>query len=132
MKRNDITSSIKARISTLGMVTVYPNVTPPSPLTRPYLDVSFPTADRSDRTLAGTQTQERGTIAVSVVVDEGTATEAANGYADAVSDLFPTALRFAFTGGEITIMKPADIKGGFNAGTEWRVPVMIEYHANQT
>lgn len=97
---------------------------------RPYLDVMTATARRETFSIAGgAADREIGSLAVIIVVDEGTYTSAANGYADQIAALFPMALRIPFTGGVLTISGPPDVRPGFNAAAEYRLPVMIPYIA---
>ena len=100
---------------------------------RPYLIVKIEARSRTDASLeGGTFLSETGILAVSVVVDEGSYTKAATDHADTLAGLFPKGRRIAVTGGAITITAPADIKSGFNAAGEYRVPVMIRYQADRT
>lgn len=104
---------------------------------RPYLDVSQATTRRETIRIKGGHAQrEIGSYAVTVVVDEGTNTKAAKGYADQVIALFPNGLRLPFSGGIVTIggqgSTASERRPGFNADAEYRVPVIIPYTALAT
>lgn len=99
---------------------------------RPYLIVAIEARNRADDSLeGGTFLTETGILGVSVVVDEGTYTQVATDHADTLEELFPSGLTIPITGGKIKITAPADIKPGFNAGAEYRVPVLIRYRADK-
>ena len=131
MKRSDINTALKARLATggTGLSGTWPNVDPQGPVSRPFFEVQFPAQNRNGDYLSADVVRETGSMAVIVVVSGGTGEDAANDYAEAVSDLFPQSLRIAFTNGEITIEQPVDIRGGFRDGPDWRVPVIVQYSA---
>lgn len=128
MKKNEITSAIGDKIETLGLSTAFPNV--PHDGVTPYLEVTFATARREDPSLkGGTIMRELGSFQVSVVTKEGTATKFAEDTADQVSGLFPKGTQMFTAGGQVKINAAPDIKEGYNAGAEWRVPVLCSYEA---
>lgn len=131
MKRKDINNALKARLATggTGLNGTWPNVDPQGPVTRPFFEVQFPAQNRNGEFLSADVTRETGRIAVVIVTEAGGGEDAANDYAEAVSDLFAQALRLPLTGGEITIEQPADIRAGFRDGPDWRVPVIIQFSA---
>ena len=131
MKRKDINNAIKAQLETggTGLTGTWPNVDPQGPVERPFFEVQFPAQNRNGDFLSADVTRETGRMAIVIVTEAGTGEDAASDYAEAVSDLFPQALRIPFTGGEITIEQPADIRGGFRDGPDWRVPVIVQYSA---
>jgi len=134
MKRSDINTALKAQLATggTGLSGTWPNVDPQSAMERPFFEVLFPAQGRSGDYLSADVVRETGRMAIIVVVSGGTGEDAANDYAEAISDLFPQALRLSITGGEITIEQPADIRGGFRDDSDWRIPVMISYSALNT
>lgn len=54
----------------------------------------------------------------------------ANEFADAIKSVFSFGDRISITGGEITIIRPTRITGGFEDKDKWRVPVLIGFEAN--
>jgi len=133
MDRQVITDAIKTRINSggLGLSIAWENVD--SDGATPYLMVSFPSAFRTGGTLrGGGPVREDGTVLAVAVTDAGGGTGAAEGYADAVAALFPEGLKITATGGEIVVMKPTDIRGGYQSGTAWHVPAVISYAAFDT
>ena len=60
----------------------------------------------------------------------GTSTRVANEKADQIANLFPMGRRFSVAGGEIVVMKPADIREGFPQDADWRTPVIVDYEAS--
>lgn len=131
MKTNDIRNALKAVIEAANILpAAHENGTT---ATRPYLDVVIATARREVFPLrGGAADREIGSMSVTIVVDEGTYTSAAYNYADQIAALFPMALRLPFTGGVVTISGPPDVRPGFNASAEYRVPVIIPYTAIAT
>jgi len=128
MNKSDITTALKARMADggLGIPGAWPNIGYDGAL--PYFEVTFTAEDRTGP-LRGTLQRETGTMAVIVAVDVDTGTVQADAYADAIAALFPGALRLPITGGVVTIIKTPEIKGGYRADAEWRVPVLIRYSA---
>jgi hypothetical protein len=131
MKTNDIRNAMKAVIEAANILpAAHENGTT---ATRPYLDIAIATARREVFPVAGgAADREIGSMAVAIVVSEGTYTRAAYDYADQIAALFPMALRIPFTGGVLTIQGAPDIRPGFNAEAEYRVPVVISYIATAT
>lgn len=131
MKRNDINTALKARLAEggTGLSGTWPNVGTAGAIARPYFEVSFPAADRIGQSIKGTLIRETGRMSVILVVEGDTGEIAVNNFADAISDIFPQALRLPITGGTVTISQPADIRPGYHDGPDWRVPVVIKYSA---
>lgn len=128
MNKTTITTALKARLEDggLGIPGAWPNIGYTG--ATPYFEVTFTAGDRTGP-LSGAFRRETGTMAVIVAVDADTGTVAADTYADAIAALFPGALQLPVTGGKVVISKTPDIKGGYRADSEWRVPVMIRYTA---
>lgn len=97
---------------------------------RPYIMVDLVRVNRRDDTMDNAHTISRGQLIATVVVNIGTSTRTANEKADAIAALFPMGLRIAVTGGNIVILKPADIREGFRQDADWRVPVIVDYEAS--
>jgi hypothetical protein len=137
MKKNAITDALCGRIDTADILPAYmPNVTPSDEVkaATTYFEVTF-AASRTQR--AGYDTasvrQEIGILQCVVVVPDGGGVVAAEGFADSIETLFTASpiLKLSITGGVI-IIGTVDIKTGFNADGEYRVPVHIPFIANQT
>ena len=127
MKKNAITDALCGRIDTADILPAYmPNVKPSDEVkaATTYFEVTF---------AATSVVQQIGVLQCTVVVPDGTGVVAAEGFADNVETLFTASpiLKLSITGGEI-IIGTVDIKTGFNADGEYRVPVHIPYIANQT
>jgi hypothetical protein len=132
MKKNDINKFMKDILYNGGIAHpgVWPNVDPQGPVARPYFEVSFAVSNRVGAALAGGLVRETGTMVVVVCVPQGDGETAANNIADAVSDLFPQAMRIVIPGGLVTIQQPPSIEGGYPDDNNWRVPVKIRYTAS--
>jgi hypothetical protein len=123
-----IQAALLARMSAVNIPPALPNQDYSG--ARPYVEILPRIADRGDDTLKGEMLREVGRLAVNVVVTADTGTDAADGYAQTIVGLFPKALRLPLTGGgEIVIQRPADVRGGFNDGPDWKVPVVVHYSA---
>lgn len=131
MTRTGITTELKKRLAQggIGLSGVWPNVDPQSAKERPHFDVQWATANRIGPSVSADVLYELGSMAVTIVVRGGTNETIANGYADAVVALFPQGLELPITDGLITIVRPADIRGGYRDDQDWRVPVIIYYEA---
>lgn len=130
MKTKDIRNALKSRLAggDLGPGAAWPNVD--STASRPYFAVSTEVLERVGGTLKGDEIlYERGQFNVIVVVDQGGGEDAALDYADDVAALFLEGQRIDITDGEIVIQRPADIRGGYPADADYRVPVIIRYRA---
>ena len=133
MKKEDIGFALFSRLEAANILPAYyPNVNPSNEVrsATAYLDVETPTARREDTSLeGGTILREIGTIQISVAVPEGTGIASAIQYADQISELFPKGTSISIANGTITITAAPNIPGGFNAGAQWREPVLISYLA---
>jgi hypothetical protein len=134
MKRKDVNNALKARLANggTGLAETMPAVDPQGAVDRPYFEVLFPDQFRTGPMLSADVIEETGIMSVVIVVEFGVGEDAANDFADAISDLFPQALDIAITGGLITIEQPADIRGGFRDKNDWRVPVLVSYSARNS
>lgn len=126
----DIEVALKATIDGAGLSwpIAYPNINFSGQ--KPYIAVQFVRVGRRDDTLAGEQTISRGQMIASVVVAVGGSTKTANQKADQIAALFPMGRRISVSGGEIVIMKPADIREGYPQDADWRTPVFVDYEAS--
>ncbi|MBO0141506.1 hypothetical protein JZX87_10060 [Agrobacterium sp. Ap1] len=130
IRETDIELALKAAIEAgnLAWPVAWPNQDLPGD--KPHIVVEIVRVNRRDETLAGESPISLGRLIATVVVAKGTSTKVANEKADAISELFPMARRIAVPGGEIVILKPADVMDGYPEGADWRVPVRISYEAS--
>lgn len=134
MKASDVRNALKSRLAggSIGPAGAWPNVNFTG--SRPYFDVSFTGVSRDGGTLKGDELlRETGQFNAVVVIDQNApgGADSALDYADAVAALFPEGQRITITGGEITIPRPADIRGGYPTETDYRVPVVVRYRADR-
>ena len=133
MKKKLINNVLKEALANGGPTDgVWPNVDPKGKTVRPYFEVQFTTSVRNGPVLKGDLVREVGQMVVTVVVKEGSNEDAANDYADDISDLFPQGSVFPIDGGFVTITNPADIRAGVRDSPDWRVPVVVKYTAVNT
>lgn len=134
MDKREITEAIwdRLRLNVLGIEWCPPNVNKAG--IRPRAEVTFPEADREGRSLKGNQEViERGTCLVVVVTDQGIGPGEAEGFAEDICAALYEGLRMNITGGEVAIIAPPSIQGGFPDGDkEWRLPVLATYYASAT
>lgn len=97
---------------------------------KPYIQCEIVRVNRRDETLDGVMPISRGMLMVTTVTARGTSSRTGNQKADQTAALFPMGRRIAVTGGEIVILKPADVKEGFPQDADWRTPVQIDYEAS--
>lgn len=133
MKTNDIEVALKDVIERgIRLPASHENDKAPTP-DRPYLIVKIEARTNTNPTVQGGPVlRQTGTLVVTVVVDEGSYVKTASEHADAVAALYPMGPLTDIPNGQITITATPDIKPGFNAGAEWRVPILIRYLANRT
>lgn len=130
IRETDIELALKAAIDAGNLVwpISWPNQDHPGD--KPHIVIEIVRVNRRDETLNGENPISLGRLIATVVVAKGTSTKVANEKADAISDLFPMARRIPVAGGEIVILKPADVMDGYPEDAEWRVPVRISYEAS--
>lgn len=97
---------------------------------KPYVQCEIVRVNRRDETLDGVMPISRGMIMATAVTARGISSRIGNEKADQIAALFPMGRRIAVTGGEIVILKPADVKEGFPQDADWRTPVQIDYEAS--
>lgn len=126
----EIERVLKADIiaANLSWPVIWPNHTLPN--TKPFILFEIIRVNRRDDTLAGEMTISRGQLIATPITKVGIDSEAGNEKADEVAGLFPMGRRIAVPGGEIVILKPADIREGFRQHTEWRTPVIVDFEAS--
>lgn len=97
---------------------------------KPYIQCKIVRVNRRDETLDGVMPISRGMVMATTVTERGISSRLGNEKADQIAALFPMGRRIAVTGGEIVILKPADVKEGFPQDADWRTPVQIDYEAS--
>lgn len=131
MLKKDINNGIKSRLSTIRPVQtiIWPNVT--SKADRPFIELTITATSREDTTLKGGNSilREFGVISAVVVADLDEGENAANDIADLIVGVFPPGLKLDIDGGSVDILRAPNITGGLRDGSEWRVPVVIQYAA---
>lgn len=129
MSEAAVENALKARVltNTTGLPIAWPNQDHPG--TEPFIAVDFVRIARTDPTIKGGHTISQGRLVMAVVVQINSSTETANGHADALAALFPFASSIWAGAVRIDITKPADIREGYRSGSEWRVPVLVDYRA---
>jgi hypothetical protein len=97
----------------------------------PRLEVTFAGYDWTGRTLKGNEIHRvTGLMIVTIVIERGKSPSQATDYADALRALFYEGRRITITGGEITILAPAQPRGGLQDPPEYRLPVVIQWEAS--
>lgn len=124
--RNAIKSALADALS--GYNVAWPGV--PYSGARPYVEVSFPAADRTGGSLKGNEYKhERGRMAATVITDHGAGENAGLAIADIIDAAMYEGRNIAFTGGTISISAPLDIRGGYPTDADYRVRCIIRYTA---
>jgi hypothetical protein len=131
MNKKDINNGIKAQLATASPAypIVWPNVK--SQADRPFIELTITATSREDTTLKGGSSilREFGIISAVVVADLDEGEDAANDIADLIAGVFPPGLKLDIEGGSVDILRAPNISGGLRDGSEWRVPVVIQYAA---
>lgn len=131
----EIENGMKANLgnnNATGLTIEFPNSTTGSN-DRPYMKVRFGGGDRRGGALKGQNQIEtvRGFMTITLVYDEGDGTSQANQVGTTVAELFTEGDGFDITNGKVYYGLPS-VKKGFRAeNKEWRVPVIIPYHATR-
>lgn len=98
---------------------------------RPYVAAEIVRISTTDDTLRGGFRRSVGFMQATVVIEAGVFANPALTIADQIAAGFPYGDRIAFPGGTILITKPPAIGQGFRDGPDWRVPVRIDYEAEE-
>lgn len=135
MKSRDVVNGLKARLSGMSGVPAiaWPGVHFDAG-TVPRFEVAFSSRVTEDLSLKGsTIHRERGIMRVVICTPHGEGEDVANDYLDALRARFAKGVRFAVTGGEITITaEPTPDAAAFPDDYSYRLPVAIRYHAAAT
>jgi|GEM_PF-1560055 len=135
MNKTDILSAMKSRILNAAITpnVAYPNVTPADD-SLPLVEIEFAGGDSATDALDGSSLEnEVGVLTVTVVIERNAdgGEDTGNALAQAIKALFPAGLRLPITGGRVNFLQPASIRNGFPDKTSWRIPVTIQYRADQ-
>ena len=134
MTIDDIEMAIKAHVGNglLAWPIAWPNQDVPDPAPQPRIELTVDRNTDDDAPLSGGLIRSEGFIRALCIVQKGTSTSAVNVKAQEVRDLFPKALRLPVSGGYVKITNAANVAAGFRDGSDWVVPVIIPYRAEQT
>lgn len=99
---------------------------------KPYIATEVVRVSTTDDTLRGGFKISRGYLQATVVIEAGTFANPALRLAQEVSAAFPYGDRIAIPNGTILITKPPAVGQGFRDGPDWRVPVRIDYEAEES
>jgi hypothetical protein len=97
----------------------------------PYIAAEVVRVSTTDDTLRGGFTRSVGFLQATVVTEAGIFANPALRIADEIAAAFPKGDRLNITGGTVLITKPPAIGQGFRDGPDWRVPVRIDYEAEE-
>jgi hypothetical protein len=97
----------------------------------PYVAAEVVRVSTTDDTLTGGFKISRGFLQATVVTEAGIFANPALQIADEIAAGFAYGDRISITDGVILITKPPAIGQGFRDGPDWRVPVRIDYEAEE-
>ena len=98
---------------------------------KPFIAAEAVRVSTTDDTLRGGFKRSTGFLQATVVTEAGIFANPALQIADAIAAGFPKGTRLTITGGVVMITKPPAIGQGFRDGPDWRVPVRVDYEAEQ-
>jgi len=98
---------------------------------RPYIAAEVVRVRTFDDTLAGGFKHSVGFFQATVVIEAGLFASPALHIADHIAEAFPYGTRITIPGGVITVMQPPAIQQGIRDGMDYRVPVRIDYEAEE-
>lgn len=99
---------------------------------KPYIAAEVVRVSTTDDTLRGGFKISRGFLQATVVTEAGEFANPALHLADHIAEGFPYGERIAIPDGVILINKPPAIGQGFRDGPDWRLPVRIDYEAEES
>ena len=99
---------------------------------KPYIAAEIVRVSTTDDTLRGGFKISRGYMQATVVIEAGNLANEALHIADHIAEAFPYGTRTNIPDGTILITKPPAIAQGFRDGPDWRLPVRIDYEAEET
>lgn len=98
---------------------------------KPYIAAEIVRVSTTDDTLAGGFKISRGFMQATVVIEAGNLANEALHLADHIAAVFPYGRRISIPDGVILINKPPAVGQGFRDGPDWRLPVRIDYEAEE-
>lgn len=98
---------------------------------KPFVAAEIVRVGTTDDTLRGGFKISRGYMQATVVIEAGTFINPALTLAETIVTAFPYGTRITITSGAVLITKPPAIGQGYRDGPDWRVPVRIDYEAEQ-
>lgn len=98
---------------------------------KPYIALEVVRVSKTDDTLGGGFSRALGFVQATVVAPTDTFANDALNLAAEVEAAIPYGTRISITDGVITILRPPFTGQGFRDGPDWRVPVRIDYEAQQ-
>lgn len=134
MKEADISKALGQHLVALsGLPPIYwENQNVPEGTVRPYLSVQMVRVSRRNPDLGGgsSGTISRKFMQVTIVSDLGKFATAGEETADAIAAHFVKGTRLTENGGKVSIMDAPNILPAMRGGSDWRVPVQIDYWAS--
>lgn len=133
MNETDISKALGQHLQSLADVPyiVWPNKDKPASVARPYLVVQVVRVSRRAPDLKnGDAVIARGLYQVTVVAALNKDATDADALAGRIAAHFPKAKRLTENGGTVTILDAPDILPAMRDGSDWRVPVHIDYEAS--
>lgn len=129
MNAADISKALGQHLMTLADIptVVWENKDKPDSVARPYLVTQMVRVSRRSLGLNGGGVVARGYMQVTIVGDLDQFANAAETLADSVAAHFPKALKLTENGGVVTISDAPNILPAMRDGSDWRVPVHIDY-----
>jgi len=134
MREADISKALGQYL--MGMADAPPiyweNQNVPEGTARPYLSVQMVRVSRRNPDLSGGSagTIARGYMQVTVVSDLDQFATSSEETADAIAAHFVKGTKLEENGGKVTIMEAPSILPALRDGSDWRVPVQIDYWAS--
>ncbi len=98
---------------------------------RPYVAAEVVRVKTFDDTLAGGFRHSVGFFQATAVIEAGIFASPALHIAEQIAEGFPYGTRITIPGGVITIKQPPAIQQGIRDGMDYRVPVRIDYEAEE-
>lgn len=106
---------------------VWPNKFPATLPARPFLAVQHVPTSNDSLALSGGGEVQRGYFTVTVVIARDIFTTPANTLAAAIKARFPKGLTLTAGTRKMRVWRPAQMLPGFVDGSDWRLPVRIDY-----
>lgn len=134
MKEADISKALGQHLLALADVPaiVWENKDPGA-LVRPYLVAQMVRVNRKSRDLAGGGgIVAKGYLQVTIVYEVDAWARPAEQLADRIATHFSKGTTLAENGGVVTVMDEPNILTALRDGSDWRVPIQIDYQGNLT